>query len=48
VDSFYEGDFTSPVMRQDMMDLSPEAQFCEVIEDESPHMGKATRFDIVK
>ena len=44
-------DFTSPVMRKDMMivedDFSPTNQ-CEVIEDESPHMGQAARLDIIK
>ena len=44
-------DFTSPVMRKDLMvvedDLSPTNQ-CEVIEDESPHMGQAARLDIIK
>lgn len=44
-------DFTSPVMRKDMMivedDFSPTNQ-CEVIDDESPHMGQAARLDIIK
>jgi hypothetical protein len=43
-------DFTSPVMRKDMIivdDFSPTNQ-CEVIEDESPHMGQAARLDIIK